>query len=177
MKRTLLCSLGLLLAMGLGSCGGSSPASSPQHGAGTSSSSASQAPSRSIPKNATDVANGMARHGLPVTIIYTFTAENDPNHLLGRQNGYSSKVSLQDSRLPTGDPVNNSSTDGGAAIEFYPDEAGAAQRLSYLKAIGPPLGDGYDYLAGTAVLRLSDRLTPDQATQYNQAFTLAVAGD
>jgi len=32
------------------------------------------------------------------------------------------------------------------------------------------LGDGYDYLAGNAVLRLSQYLTPDQARAYLAAL-------
>ena len=49
---------------------------------------------------ATTVANAMIASGVPATIAFTYTAENDPNKLLGRQGGYTSKVSLQDSRLP-----------------------------------------------------------------------------
>ncbi|MFI5080127.1 MAG: hypothetical protein ACHQCE_03580 [Streptosporangiales bacterium] len=35
----------------------------------------------------------------------------------------------------------------------------------------PSFADGYDYLSGTAVLRLSRDLTPAQAHAYRVAFT------
>jgi hypothetical protein len=52
--------------------------------------------------------------------------------------------------------------------------ATAAQRLSYLKSFQPPLGDGYDIQDDTAILRLSNYLTPAQARAYKAAFRAAV---
>ena len=46
--------------------------------------------------------------------------------------------------------------------------AAAAQRLAYLKSFAPPIGDGYDYQSGTAILRLSNYLTPPQAQAYRR---------
>jgi hypothetical protein len=37
------------------------------------------------------------------------------------------------------------------------------------------LADGYDYVAGGALLRLSNYLTPAQAQAYRADFTAAVA--
>jgi hypothetical protein len=37
----------------------------------------------------------------------------------------------------------------------------------------PPFGDGYDYLDGAAILRLSNYLTPAQAHAYQDAFATA----
>lgn len=123
---------------------------------------------------ATRVAKTMIAKGVPATIALTYTAGNDPNNLLGRQGGYSSKVSLQDSRLPT---VHNflsksaSSIDGGGSLECYPTGAAAQSRYEYLKHFkGSFFGDGYDYLSGSCVLRLSSALTPTQASQYQQTF-------
>ena len=119
----------------------------------------------------------MIASGVPATIAFTYTAENDPNKLLGRQGGYTSKVSLQDSRLPkVADFLSGtaSSTDGGAAIECYPDSSGAQDRYQELKGFqGGILGDGYDYVSGSCVLRLSKDLTPTQASQYQKAFVAA----
>jgi hypothetical protein len=115
-------------------------------------------------------------------VAFTYTAANDSNNLLGRQGGYSSKSSLQDRRLPKisdwlSDSV--SSTDGGASLECYPlGQAGgvaAVQRYEYVKGFqGGLIGDGYDYEYGTCVLRLSNKLQPTQASQYQQAFVTAV---
>ena len=48
--------------------------------------------------------------------------------------------------------------------------ADAEARLAYRKAFRPPFGDGYDYLAGLAILRLSNYLTPAQAAEFRAAF-------
>jgi hypothetical protein len=158
MRKLGTCIVALATTLALAACGGSS-----HSGSGP-------------PVNATTVANAMIAGGVPASIAFTYTAENDPNDLLGRQGGYTSKVSLQDSRLPkvTGDfssPEGPGSTDGGAAIECYPDSSGARSRYQYLKGFsGGLIGDGYDYLSGPCVLRLDKALTPSQAAEYESAF-------
>lgn len=117
--------------------------------AGCSASGGSSAPA----PTASALAHQLQAKGLQVSRLITYTAATDPNHLLGRQGGYSSKVEW--------------STGG---IEVYPDPAGAQSRLAYLKSFTPPLGDGYDFINGDAVLRLDATLTPAQAAQYHQAF-------
>jgi hypothetical protein len=52
----------------------------------------------------------------------------------------------------------------------YPTTAGAHERDTYLRGFSAPFGDGWDYVAGTAVLRLSQYLTPGQAHAYLAAF-------
>jgi hypothetical protein len=56
----------------------------------------------------------------------------------------------------------------------FPTAQGAARHVTYLKGFQPPLGDGYDYAAGNAVLRLSNYLTPTQAAAYKKAFDEAM---
>ena len=65
--------------------------------------------------------------------ITVYTAITDPNHLLGRQGEYTSKVEW---------------TTGGeeSGIEAFADAADAQLRYAYLRAFRPPIGDGYDYL-------------------------------
>lgn len=113
-------------------------------------SSGSSAPS----PTATVLAHQLQGKGLTISKLVTYTAATDPNHLLGRNGGYISKVEW--------------STGG---IEVYPDAAGAQARLAYLKSFTPPLGDGYDYISGDAVLRLDASLTPAQAQQFQKAFS------
>jgi len=119
----------------------------------------------------------MIASGVPTTVAFTYTAENDPNKLLGRQGGYASKVSLQDGRLPKVTDFlgeSSSSIDGGAAIECYPSSSGAQDRYQELKGFqGGLLGDGYDYVSGSCVLRLTKDLTPTQADQYQRTFEAA----
>lgn len=81
-----------------------------------------------------------------------YTASTDPNHLLGRQGEYTSKVNWSQ-----------------GSIEVFSDVADAQNRETYLKAFTCPLGDGYDYLDGAALLRLDCALTPSQA-QANEAL-------
>lgn len=64
--------------------------------------------------------------------IAVYTASTDPNHLLGRQGEYTSKVEW--------------TTDGeDSGIEAFADAADAQLRYVYLRAFRPPIGDGYDY--------------------------------
>jgi hypothetical protein len=68
---------------------------------------------------------------------------------------------------PSSDP---GGIDFGGGIEAFPDPTSAHDRYVYLRAFKPPFGDGYDYLTGTAILRLSQYLTPAQALAYRAAF-------
>lgn len=78
-----------------------------------------------------------------------YTAASDPNHLLGRHNEYTSKVNW-------GSNQDNS-------IEVFASAADAQARKAYVFSFQCPFGDGYDYLAGTVLLRLSCDDTPSQA--------------
>jgi hypothetical protein len=128
---------------------------------------------------ATQIAARLRAAGLPVTHLTVFTAVTDPNHELGRQGGYTSKVAWVDHRAVAagaGNPASDrGGTEFGGGIEVFPTVAGSYARYQELKGLAPPLGDGYDYLAGTAVLRLSQYLTPAQAHAYRAAFEAAVA--
>jgi hypothetical protein len=112
----------------------------------------------------------MIKGGLPASVSAVYTADTDPNHELGRQGWYSSKVAMQDNRLPKADPSQDS-VKGGASIECYPDATGAQARYQFLKGLqGGLLGDGYDYLSGECLLRVTSDLNPTQAAQYQQLF-------
>ena len=115
--------------------------------------------------------------GLSIRDLIVFNATTDPNHLLGRQNEYTSKDAWVDSAAIAAGAGNPSSDPGaiefGGGIEVFPSVADAQARLAYLKAFQPPIGDGYDYLAGPAILRLSNYLTPAQATRFHAAFDTA----
>jgi hypothetical protein len=116
--------------------------------------------------------------GEPVKGLIVYTAKTDPNHLLGRQGGYTSKVAWVDPRavkagkseLPSHDP---GGIEFGGGLEVFPDHSGAEARYEELKGFTAPFGDGYDYLIGDAVLRLSQYLTPSQAAAYKAAATRA----
>jgi hypothetical protein len=157
--------------------------------AGCSSSSASQpsaagstppsAPAAAHhPASAAALAARLKAAGLPVRHLIVYTAATDPNHEMGRQGGYTSKVAWVDPRAikaGAGNPASDrGGTEFGGGIEVFPTTASARARYEYLRGFQPPLGDGYDYLSGTAILRLSQYLTPAQARTYKAAFSAAV---
>ena len=99
-----------------------------------------------------------ARMGLDKAPGYVaYTASTDPNHLLGRQNGYTSKINWG--------PDGNTGT-----IEVFPDQADAIARQDYIKGFTCPFGFGYLTMQGTADLRLGCDLTPAQAAPIEARF-------
>jgi hypothetical protein len=98
-----------------------------------------------------------------------FTAATDPNHLLGRPNGYLSKAAFSDTRA--------ASAAAEGSVEVFPDEAGATARQHYITSIaksGVAFAAEYDYLRGPVLLRVPQALTPEQAAEYEQALGKAV---
>lgn len=90
--------------------------------------------------------------------VKRYTADTDPNHMLGRQHGYIEKITF-------------GAHGGNGSIEVFPNLEDAKARQAYLDKIGqasPTLGDGYDYLNEKrfALLRLPHEVTPDQAKQW-----------
>jgi hypothetical protein len=113
--------------------------------------------------------------------LIVYTATTDPNHLLGRQGSYTSKVAWQDRRAVRieAQALSHPSSDRGGiefggGIEVFPAAAAARARYAQLRSFTAPIGDGYDYLSGTAILRLSADLTPAQARAYKVAFIAAM---
>jgi hypothetical protein len=86
-----------------------------------------------------------------------YTAATDPNHLLGRQHEYTSKINCE-----------------GGSIEVFPNAAYAKARETYVQAFTCPFGDGYDYLDGSALLRLACAMTPAQAQANETLFKKAL---
>ncbi len=74
-----------------------------------------------------------------------------------------------DEPLTSGTPE---SLDDGGSVEVFANAADAQARSTYIDSLGKasPLFVEYDYLAGTALVRLSHVLTPDQGSGYKQAI-------
>ncbi|MFF3432196.1 hypothetical protein [Streptomyces sp. NPDC002602] len=103
----------------------------------------------------------------------TVTAENDANHMLGRPNGYTSKVTFTDGRIPANQTEGLEADDlaRGGSIETFCTAAEAKARRDYLRAATstmPALAE-YDYLHGATLIRVSRLLTPAQAGDYEKA--------
>ncbi|MGW7446638.1 hypothetical protein [Kitasatospora sp. NPDC054795] len=102
------------------------------------------------------------------------TAEDDPNHLLGRPGQYTSKVTFTDSRVKEAD-VEGEDADAvarGGAVEVFATEADAKARAQYIQGIvkSLPAALEYDYVRGTVLIRVSKLLTPEQANGYKAAI-------
>jgi len=126
---------------------------------------------------ASGVVGALRSAGLPIGDSIDFTAESDPNHLLGRPNGYLSKTAFLDTRLERLTPDSVSADDGGSVEVFAtPDQALA--RKTYIDGIGAasPMFAEYSYPAAEVLLRLSKRLTPEQAAQYAGILAVLVPG-
>ncbi|MEU6067698.1 hypothetical protein ABZ864_25370 [Streptomyces sp. NPDC047082] len=101
------------------------------------------------------------------------TAALDPNHLLGRPNQYTSKVTFDDSRVPADQisGMDKGDIGRGGAIEVFGSPADANARAKYIQAVTksvPSLAE-YDYVHGTVLVRVSHYLTPKQAAAYKTA--------
>ena len=172
MNRTItLAVTGAALALGITACGGSTPSAAPATpGSAVTASQPSVSPAASV------IAGQLAHAGLGVTHLITYTEATDPNHLMGRQGGYTSKVAWTDpAAITAGAQAAQGGSVTGGGIEVFPTAAEAQARYAKLKGFTAPIGDGYDYLAGTAVLRLSQYLTPAQAAAYRAAFMKAAS--
>ncbi|MFJ4792472.1 hypothetical protein [Kitasatospora purpeofusca] len=189
MRRTTLAlaAVGLALtATGCGSSGtdktpASAPAATTPAAAAPASTSAAAtapaaAPSSAAPtatKAATlDASTALAAltKAVPsITLVKTYTAEDDPNKLLGRPNQYTSKIAFADSRIKAAD-VEGQDADAinrGGSIEVFATAADATARLTYMQSVikALPLAVEYDYVVrDTVLIRASHLLTPTQAT-------------
>jgi hypothetical protein len=153
--RTFLAAGTIVLTAGCGG-GGTAAVNQPAHASASTTTRAQAAPAANV------VAQRMQLPG-----VVTYTAATDPNNLLGRQREYTSKASWAGYAFAT--------KSGGGSIEVFPTAADAHARLAYLQAFQPPIGDGYDYLTDTAILRLSADYTPAQAQVLHEAFNHAVS--
>jgi hypothetical protein len=168
---------GLLLA-GCGSSGHNAAAAATATGAAVAAPAATTSATASATTGsqpaADDVVAKFKAAKLPIGTTITYTAADDPNHLLGRPNGYLSKTSFTDTRInpDQADDSSQGSVDLGGSVEVYPNAAGAEARMDYIQSelkANPMLGTEYDYVVGAALVRVSSVLTPSQAQAYQTA--------
>lgn len=126
--------------------------------------------------DATEVSQRLKDRGMPIGETKAYTAENDPNELLGRPGQYTSKIMFKDTRLNPDPIASEFDVQNGGSIEVFENEDDAIKRAEYLEAVTQSFSpfNEYAYREGTVLLRLSHRLTPDQAAQYEAALKEAV---
>lgn len=103
-----------------------------------------------------------------------FTAETDPNNLLGRPSGYTSKASFTDSRIPEDETLglDEGAVERGGSVEVFDSQESAEKRKRYIDGIAAdlPFAAEYSYVNGPVLLRVSRVLTPEQAAEYERAL-------
>jgi hypothetical protein len=121
------------------------------------------------PADANAVVDKLSAAGLPIGERMSYTASTDTNQLLGRPGQYVSKTSFRDTRSP--DQSAAVSLDEGGSVETFASTDDARRRFDYVDGISQsPLFAEYHWLRGTTLLRVSHRLTPDQAKEYEAAL-------
>ena len=103
----------------------------------------------------------------PATV---YTAATDPNKLLGRPGGYTSKADFTDDRAK---PDLDDEVQNGGSVEVYDDPADAEERGKFIADTLDKMkifGTEYHYLKGGILLRVSGELTPEQAAGYETAL-------
>jgi hypothetical protein len=133
-------------------------------------------PSFGAPQSADEVLQELEDRGLPIGKSVAYTAKNDPNDLLGRPNQYTSKVTFTDTRLKSDPIADKFDVQNGGSIEVFENENDAIRRKEYVESIGKgfsPFAE-YTYREGTVLLRLSHRLIPKQAAEYENALKVTV---
>jgi hypothetical protein len=102
-----------------------------------------------------------------------YTERSDPNNLLGRPGGYTSKIAFSDSRVKQSDliGVDKYDTGRGGSIEVYETSALAKKRAAYIQAVsGGIVGTEYDYLSRGMLIRVNGNLIPKDAKTYEKAL-------
>lgn len=115
---------------------------------------------------AEEIGNRLIEYGLPLENMLVYTAETDPNEMLGRPNGYISKVDIADTR------IEQISSPTGISIEVFKTPEDAEARKRYIDSIGEIFQflSEYSYINDSVLLRVTKSLTPEQAEEYEKAL-------
>lgn len=127
------------------------------------------------PRTADTIVKAIAAKVATARPGFVYTADTDPNHLLGKPNSYTSEATFTDNRISPADTagVRPGSIQKGGSVEVFANASSATirqQRLAQLEKNAPLLASEYTFTDGPALLRVSGRLTPAQAAEYATAF-------
>ncbi|MFJ9846572.1 hypothetical protein ACIRYZ_40290 [Kitasatospora sp. NPDC101155] len=176
MRRTTLSLLAVGLLAATAACSSSSSTASPAAAttapaAGTAAAPAASASPKQAQPAATQDAAAIAakiQKAVPTAkTIKALTADNDPNHLLGKPHQYTSAARIVDTRTDS----TTEGIDSGAVVEVFANEADAKARHDYIDAIGKaqPIFAEQDFLHGPVLVRVAKALTAAQAAEYDKA--------
>jgi hypothetical protein len=159
-----------LLALGACSTGDNSGSNNDSKTTATAPSTAAASTTSAAPLNAEQVVKALTEAITDTKAATVYTAETDPNKLLGRPGGYTSKADFTDQRAK---PNLDDEVQRGGSVEVYDDPATAKKRSEYITKIlegVPAFGTEYHYVKDGILLRVSGALTPDQAGEYEAAL-------
>jgi hypothetical protein len=152
----------------------SSPASSSHAGSEAPAPSRSPDSSSVGAETAEEVFNRIAAQVPTASLVKVYTEDDDPNKLLGRPNGYTSKIAFADSRISEADTegTDKDAIERGGSIEVFPDAELAKGRAEYIQCVlkTSGLGAEYDYLHGPVLVRVTGNLSPSKARHYERAL-------
>ena len=116
---------------------------------------------------AEDIVQAFKAAGLPISGDIVYSEESDPNNLLGRPNQYTGKASWNDTRIERVSPDDRENT-----VEVFASTEDLENRRRYVEAIGRSASvfAQYYYVHKNAFLRLSHKITPQQAAEYERVF-------
>ncbi|MGW1169691.1 hypothetical protein [Streptomyces sp. NPDC002550] len=170
-RTTLTTAIAAALLASVTACSSGSSSSSQHTSNGKAGASAT--PAAGKPLDASGAFTQLSGKVASAKLSGTVTAANDPNHLLGRPNQYTSKVTFTDSRIKASDVegTEKGDVDRGGAVEVFGSPSDAQIRAKYIQTVTksmPALAE-YDYVHGAVVVRVSHYLTPAQAAAYQAA--------
>lgn len=154
--------------LALTACSGGDASSSDTKTATSQADSASDSKPATLDAEQTVKALADAVRNTQAATVYT--AATDPNKLLGRPGGYTSKADFTDDRAK---PKIDDEVQNGGSVEVYDDPAEAEERAKFIADTLDKMkifGTEYHYLNGGILLRVSGALTPDQAAEYEAAL-------
>ena len=138
---------------------------SPSAGTGTSTGTGTQAGNQAM--DAVAVFNRLVAAGLPMTNPVSVDASTDPNKLLGRKGGYTSRLSFS---LPGGDSNANQYGIGrGGIIEVFANTTDARKRYDSIRKEGGSRSGERDYRAGVVLVRVDGHVDRALTDKVNAA--------
>jgi hypothetical protein len=124
-----------------------------------------------------------------------YTAEDDPNEMLGRPGGYIAKVDFilpevqqkkideetafyeeietemtpEEIEAEVTEELSGFGVENGGSIELFEKPEEAQQRMEYVSSVAPSVGvHEYGFTVDNVYLRVSESLTPDEAAKYEE---------
>lgn len=113
----------------------------------------------------------LASEGIPMGDTIVYTAEADPNELLGRPGNYIAKGGWDDLRA-TDCTSADIGWECGGDVELFDGPDALASRFDYLSTFATEslFGGYYMWRTPTAIVRVGYALTPDEAATYDTAL-------